>query len=765
MEQGIENVRVIPQSDPYANVGETPEETAPPEHPLDSDQAQQKFRKLREWFEQEREKQAVNRYQQALDEDFYDGIQYSDEDIDELNARGQAPLVFNKIKPSVDWILGTEKRSRVDFKVLPRNESGYDLAQIKTKTLKYVADVNKAAFERSLAFEDAVKVGIGWLEDGVRDNPEEEILYSRRESWRNVLYDSNGVKRDLSDARYLFRWRWVDLDIALAMFPNREAALRKAAVAANLLGDDQDEDFWYLGQRFQATDAAGNVIGRRTYVSDATLVGNRRPRVKLIECWYREPVSTKFCCGDLFDGREFDSKNTAMQQAVIEGMTSTIDRVVLKVRCAIMTDGDLLQDMASPYRHNRFPFTPIWCFRRGRDNAPYGAIRNIRDPQEDLNKRASKALFILSTNQVIAEKQTIGKEMTWDELRDEAARPDGVIVLDKAGRFEIRRDVQLAEEHLRLMDHDGRMIQDIGGTTDENLGRRTNAVSGEAIRARQDQGSVVIASLFDNLRYAIQLQGEKQLSLIEQFYSEPKVIRLAGAKGNIEWLKTNQPEQQPDGSVRYLNDITAEQADFVVDEQDFSATIRMAMFEELMGVISKLPPEVGLKLLDVAMEMANLPDQHEVIARIRKINGFVDTEKMTPEEKAAYEAQQAEAQQAAQLQTRMLTAKVAELEAKVGKTNAEALTKRVEGLYAAMQAAGIVVAVPGTTPVADELLRGAGWQDEHGQDPNIPQPAGAVPSSMPPVPANPNPMLPATGAAGAMRGIETQRNDGAQRPS
>ncbi len=764
MDHGIENIRATPPSDPYADIGETADEADDtPDHPLDSAESQAKFRRLREWYEQERERQAVNRYQQALDEDFYDGIQYSDEDIDELNARGQAPLVFNKIKPSVDWILGTEKRSRVDFKILPRNEAGRDMAEVKTRTLKYVSDVNKTAFERSLAFEDAVKVGIGWLEDGARDNPEEEILYSRRESWRNVLYDSNSVKRDLSDARYLFRWRWVDLDIAVSMFPSREAALRRAAVAASLLGDDQDEDFWYLGQRFQATDAAGNVIGRRTYVSDATLVGNRRARVKLIECWYREPAPTKVCCGDLFDRREFDAENTAMQTAVAQGMITLVDRVALKVRCAVMTDGDLLQDMPSPYRHNRFPLTPIWCYRRGRDNAPYGTIRNIRDPQEDLNKRASKALFILSTNQVIAEKSVIGKEMTWDELREEAARPDGIIVLDKDGRFEIRRDVELAEEHLQLMEHDARMIQDIGGTTDENLGRKTNATSGKAIRARQEQGGLVMASPFDNLRYAIQLQGEKQLSLIEQFYTDAKVIRLSGAKGRIEWIEINQPETQPDGSVRYLNDITAEQADFVVDEQDFSATIRMAMFEELMEVISKLPPEVGLKLLDVAMEMANLPEQHEVIARIRKINGFIDTEKMTPEEKQAHQAQQQQQDQAAQLQTRLLTAKVAELEAKVGKTNAEALTKRVAGMYAAMQAAGIVVAVPDTAPVADELLRGAGWKDEHGQDPNIPQPAGTV-GAVPTAPANPNPMLPATGAAGAMRGIETPRNDGAQRP-
>ena len=45
----------------------------------------------------------------------------------------------------------------------------------------------------------------------------------------------------------------------------------------------------------------------------------------------------------------------------------------------------------SIYRHNRFSLTPVWCYRRGRDNQPYGMARRVRDIQEDINKRASKA--------------------------------------------------------------------------------------------------------------------------------------------------------------------------------------------------------------------------------------------------------------------------------------------------------------------------------------------------------------------------------------
>jgi len=45
----------------------------------------------------------------------------------------------------------------------------------------------------------------------------------------------------------------------------------------------------------------------------------------------------------------------------------------------VFTVAGLLWLGPSPYRHNRYPFTPIWGNRRGRDGLPYGLIRGLRD--------------------------------------------------------------------------------------------------------------------------------------------------------------------------------------------------------------------------------------------------------------------------------------------------------------------------------------------------------------------------------------------------
>jgi hypothetical protein len=324
----------------------------------------------------------------------------------------------------------------------------------------------------------------------------------------------------------------------------------------------------------------------------------------------------------------------------------------------------------SVYRHNRFSLTPIWCYRRNRDRLPYGIVRRVRDIQNDLNKRASKALFLLNTNQVIADKGAVDD---WNELRDEVDRPDGMMIKNPNKELLIRRDTDAATGQIQMMTLAAQSIQRGSGISNENLGRQTNAASGEAIQARQQQGSVVTTEPFDNLRFAVQVQGEKQLSLTEQFYSEEKVVRLTGSKNKIEWLRVNQPEQQADGSVRYLNDITASQADFVVAEQDYAGTLRQVMFDSMQSMAQRLPPELAMRLMIIAMEFSDLPNKDQIADELRRMTGERDPNKeMTPEELQQQQEQMAMQSEALQMQREQAMGSLEEQRAKVREINARA---------------------------------------------------------------------------------------------
>jgi ribosome-associated translation inhibitor RaiA len=330
----------------------------------------------------------------------------------------------------------------------------------------------------------------------------------------------------------------------------------------------------------------------------------------------------------------------------------------------------------SVFRHNRFSLTPVWCYRRGSDRLPYGVIRRVRDIQQDLNKRASKALFLLNTNQIIADE---GAVADWDVARDEVSRPDGVVLKKPGKEFAIRRDTDAATGQISMMTLAAQSIQKSAGVSDENLGRRTNAVSGEAIKARQLQGSVVTTEPFDNLRFAVQVQGEKQLALTEQFYTEEKVVRLTGAKGALEWVKVNQPEVQADGTVRFINDITASMADFMVADADYAGTLRQVMFESLNAMAMRLPPEVALRLMAMAMDYSDLPNKDEIAREIRQITGQPDPSvEPTPEEAQQLAQQQQMQVEALQMQREQAMLALEEARAKVRELNARAAKLEAE---------------------------------------------------------------------------------------
>lgn len=666
MNNGFDDVRSVrgkASGDRYSDwVDESAEADKVAADPLDSEESHKELRQLLSWFYLERDKQSANRLEMALDHDFYDGLQWDEADAASLRDRGQMPLVYNEIAPLVDWLIGTERRTRVDWSVLPRAEDDVESAAVKTKVLKYVSDVNRAQFTRSRAFADAVKGGVGWVDDGARDDPTQDVLYSKYEDWRNVLWDSSSYELDLADARYLFRWRWVDEDVALMMFPDRKDVIRQAVEDAGLAGDDQD-DVWFMGEKIEPT-------GRLNGSGSASMLDTQRRRVKLYECQYRKPSKVKVVDDGPMRGAFVNDDDTTMAAALEASGSGVVERVMMRVHFAVFTEAAMLSSAPSFYRHNRFTLTPFWCYRRSRDRLPYGAVRRVRDIQQDLNKRASKALFLLNTNQIIADE---GAVADLNIAREEVDRPDGYIEKKSGKEFTIRRDTDAATGQIQMMTLAAQSIQKTGGVNNENLGRQTNAQSGAAIEARQSQGAVGTTEPFDNARYATQVQGEKQLSLTEQFYTEEKVIRLTGAKGVIEWVKVNTPEVQPDGSVRYLNDITASLADFVVAEQDYAGTLRQVMFDSLQQLVQKLPPDVGLRLFTIAMEFSDLPNKDAIVEEIRRMTGDRDPNKeLTPEEQEAEGAAQAEQQEAAQLQRESTMLAMEEQRAKVRELNAKA---------------------------------------------------------------------------------------------
>ncbi|WP_126975580.1 portal protein [Frigidibacter oleivorans] len=702
---------------------------------LDSEQAERIHVNLMGHYIRELDRQAENRLEMALDEDFYDHIQFTDEELQILAARGQAPLVFNMIQTSVNWVLGTQRRAPMDYRVLSRKKAGTQAAERKTQLLKHVSDANGFDHVTSDAFASAVKAGLGWLEGGQAgpDTPGPVML--RSESWRSMLWDSTSTAYDMQDARYLMRSKWLDADIAHGMWPDRrglvERSISQASAGLFMLDELGDEPMDHAeAEHFGFGASRGHTL---------TSGSASRDRVRVIECWFKRVVGDAAVIrGGQFAGELFDPWSPGHVGELNAGLASLSIQPRQIVHVALFTDAGLLDIRRSPYRHNRYPFTPIWGYRRARDGMPYGLIRGVRDIQRDLNRRAAKALHHLSTTRVTVQEGAVDDIET---LRDEAGRPDAVIEY-KSGQPApvVQSDTNIAAAHIDLMSRDAQMIQSIGGVTDENMGRSTNAKSGKAIIARQDQGALATSTFFDNLRRSRQIHGEKTIILCEQFYTEADEIRITDARGNPAFVPIN------DGAPE--NAIAAFKADFVLGEEEWRLTVRQAQAEALLdlgGRLAATAPQIVVQMLDLIVEAMDVPKRDELVKRIRQITGVEDPD-ADPNNPTPEQMQMAEQKaQAAEMQKRQAMAALAEVEAKARKITAEAskaeaatATDLIAQMTAAMEAALQIAGAPAVAAAADQILGDARLAaglppDMAAQGAMPPVPTAAPPATVPPV--------------------------------
>jgi hypothetical protein len=499
---------------------------------------------LRGWFEAAVQSPAYVAWREEAKTawDFYDGEQWSREEIDALAEHGQPAIVINRIAAKVDNLAGSEVAGRT--RVIYRSRSGDAGEEQQARVLSdlglYVAERNEQALEVSAMFRAGLVCGIGWLDVGVEEAEEGVRIFNRREDEACVVWDALARRADLSDARFVARERWLEEGELVRLFPEKAAAVLAALRESGPL----------VKGGFGTSVALASLRGEEVAYFDPA-----REVFRVVEMQYKEPA--KQWRVRLRDGRvvvTFDKQDAAAMDGEVESV-ALVDRV----RVAYFAGDVLLDDRWLPYLHNDFTLIPFVYKRHRKDGRPYGVVRSAIDAQRELNKRRSKAMHLLNTAQIIADVDAVDDPSA---LAREAARPDGVI-LKRAGKdLRILRHTELAASQVQVMEQAGRDIQDVMGVFDESIGKESNAISGVAIQQRQMAGAMNQMFAFDALRSVKKKLGGQVLALVRQYFTHEMVIMISDLMGAARQVVLNRVG--PNGVVE--NDVRAGVFDVVVEE-------------------------------------------------------------------------------------------------------------------------------------------------------------------------------------------------------
>ncbi len=567
---------------------------------------------------------------------YYDNDQWTEEDRKELEDRKQPCTTVNRVKPTIDLVIGTESKAQVDFFAAPRGDADVQDAGIATEALKYVMDQNQGEFLCSEVFKSKVKAGWGFIEVSENDDPFGEIVKLDFVPRNDLVWDLFAKKYDLSDGKFMIRPKWLELEDAIAKFPRVKDKLEGAV---NYEEEEDLKDSPVVGTEDKA-DRPGVSQWDKLMTSSVEWLDRSRKRVKLLECWYKVPEETWIVENELTGDVDELDPNQMMEILLTPG-TRITKKTLRKVRICIVAGNEVVEDQPSPYRHNQYPFVPFWAYRRDKDGMPYSLISQLRDLQDEINKRRSKAMHLLNSRQIIADSDAIDqKQNDWKDVTQQVATADGVVLLDstKSGhRFEIVNQQAQIEAQFRFEEEAKREIEE-AGVNREMRGLESNASSGRAIIARQVQGNTMLAEIFDNFRQSKLILGELTWAMIQQYWTKPKMIRVTEKGGEYKFLEVN--KYLTDGTqILIQNDITKSKVDIVIDEQVYHQTIRQAMQEQMMEMISKLPPDIGLLLLDIVISYSDIPKKDEIIQRIQMVQGIAQQRQDTEDQLKKADAQ------------------------------------------------------------------------------------------------------------------------------
>lgn len=505
--------------------------------------------------------------------DYYDGIQWSPGEKATLQQRKQPCITDNRIKDKVEYLLGMERRTRTDPKAYPRTPQDEPAAEAATDALRYVADCNAFPQVKSKVAENIFIEGMGGCEvivepDPKGGNPKIKQRYIR---WDRIYRDPHSLLADFADAEYMGIVVWMDLDKAKGKYP--------------ALSDQFDE--------LMTTGIVGSPA--TTYDDKPTMwIDKTRRRVQILEHYFRK--------GGVWH------------------------------RCVFSKAGVIEEPKPSAYLdENGEPECPLIlqsCYV-DRDGRRYGVVARYKDLQDEINKRRSKALHLLSVNQVVGESGAVDDI---EALRKEAARPDGVIMRAPGMELEVVRNTELANGQFQLLQDALNAFAMTGPNA--ALQGQSGSVSGRAKEIDAQGGEIQLGILFDSVRHWQTRVMRATWNRVKQFWTAEQWIRVTDNEGAPKFVGLNVPDPM---TGMYQNQVAQVDVDIVIDESPDVINLQSEQWMQLTELASKgvpIPP-------DVLIRASSLRNKKELEDRLT--NGG----QMPPEVAQQLQAQQQGLQEAA----------------------------------------------------------------------------------------------------------------------
>jgi hypothetical protein len=580
---------------------------------------------------------------------YYHGDQWTKEEINTLRSRKQPVVTSNRIVRKIDAVVGLVERLRQDPKAFARTPKHDQGAEIATATLRYVLDSNDWKSKSGRIARGAAIDGISGIEydlvPGDEGDPtlEMHIVYGD-----GFFYDPRSYDEGFTDCRYLGVAKWLGLDQAIELFPDKAEELESMV------------------------ESASDMVNITEFDKEKNWVNSQERKIRLADHWYVKSGKWQWC---MYSGHV----------VLMQGISPFVDE-----------------------KGKTFPRYRMFSAGVDHDGDRYGFPRNLKSPQDEINHRRSKSLHLLNSRKVISEKGAVDDIET---SRREWARADGWIEINPGLKMEPDNStIADFKGQLELLQEAKNEIENFGPNP-ALIGQGLEDSSGRAIQLLQQAGIAELGPyLMAYKNWKIRVYRDIW-NIVQRHWRAERWIRVTDDQNVAQFFQVNKLSMDEYGRPQIVDALGSLDVDIIIDEgpdtvnmQGDAMTVLQSLgpqflqqFPEIAIELTPLPASVKKPMLDKIQAQQNRPPppdprmmavQAKTQADMQMMQAKTQMEGQKAQQDAALKAQQQQVDNASELresqQEIMLERVRAENEAQIARMQAMAEIQ-IERIKAASQ--------------------------------------------------------------------------------
>lgn len=546
------------------------------------------------YYEEYEQNTTKPRAESEKNRDYYDNKQWTSEEVSALEARKQPVITFNLVKRTINALIGLEDQNKTDPKGLPRTPKHEQDAAAVTDALRYVCDNNDFDSIALDGFENLLLEGTEAVDIQVEERGEKLEVTLTGIAWDRLFWDVHSRKKDFSDAKYKGIVIWMDHQDAIDRFGDSDALTTAIGVNEHL--NDTHED-------------------KPTYKWN----DSKRQRVKICYMCYKE--------SGVWNWAYFTNSG------IIKG------------------------GKPSPYMDQdgqpecQLEFQSAFV---DRDGNRYGYTTELISPQDEVNKRRSKGLHLISQRQTFGNKST---GINAADIKKELAKPDGHVEMQHGqfGQdFGIIPTSDMASGNFQLLQEAKEAFNVVGANT-SITGQEDRVMSGRAEQIRQQAGARELVPVMFAHKQLKRRVYRQIWNRVRQYWTEERWVRVTDDEKNLKFVAVNKPvtlgdqlkeefgELPPEYAndprmsevIKVENQLSEIDVDIMIEESPDIANIQSEQFELMAKMYQSNPQEIPFKSV---LKLSTLRNKDELIEEIE--GGEQAQQQQQAQQQAQQEAQE-----------------------------------------------------------------------------------------------------------------------------